>query len=199
MKTVVKHTVKLTPNFLEVNGKRVAEAVAGESFLTQLYRAYNLSYPKFFKMDVLCKVGFIASEILLEAEGAERFVPRADRAVILFNRHSSLHADCTFQQTITNPSEFYPSPSVFVYTLPNIVTGEIAIRNKYHGESSFILLPDKSEEAMNQAVEWAFLDGETTSALTGWVEAVSESEFEADLSIVVETQYFASLRPPITL
>ena len=188
MKMVVKHTVKLTPNFLEVNGKRVAEVVAGESFLTQLYRAYNLSYPKFFKMDVLCKVGFIASEILLEAEGAERFVPRADRAVILFNRHSSLHADRTFQQTIANSSEFYPSPSVFVYTLPNIVTGEIAIRNKYHGESSFILLPEKSEEAMNQAVERAFLDGETTSALSGWVEAVSEREFEADLSIVVVTQ-----------
>ena len=199
MKTVVKHTVKMTPNFLEVNGKRVAEAVAGESFLTQLYRAYNLSYPKFFKMDVLCKVGFIASEILLETEGAERFVPRADRAVILFNHHSSLHADCTFQQTIANPSEFYPSPSVFVYTLPNIVTGEIAIRNKYHGESSFILLPEKSQEAMNQAVERAFLDDETTSVLTGWVEAVSENEFEADISIVVETQNFASLQPPITL
>ena len=199
MKTVVKHTVKMTPNFLEVNGKRVAEAVAGESFLTQLYRAYNLSYPKFFKMDVLCKVGFIASEILLETEGAERFVPRTDRAVILFNHHSSLHADCTFQQTIANPSEFYPSPSVFVYTLPNIVTGEIAIRNKYHGESSFILLPEKSQEAMNQAVERAFLDDETTSVLTGWVEAVSENEFEADISIVVETQNFASLQPPITL
>ena len=199
MKTVVKHTVKMTPNFLEVNGKRVAEAVAGESFLTQLYRASNLSYPKFFKMDVLCKVGFIASEILLETEGAERFVPRADRAVILFNHHSSLHADCTFQQTIANPSEFYPSPSVFVYTLPNIVTGEIAIRNKYHGESSFILLPEKSQEAMNQAVERAFLDDETTSVLTGWVEAVSENEFEADISIVVETQNFASLQPPITL
>jgi hypothetical protein len=52
---------------------------------------------------------------------------------------------------------------------------------------------------MNQAVERAFLDGETTSVLTGWVEAVSESEFEADLSIVVETQNFASLQPPITL
>ena len=199
MNTMVKHTVKLTPNYLEVNGNRVAEAVSGESFLTMRYRQYNMDYPKFFKMDVLCKVGFVASEILLAEEGTERFVPRADRAVILFNRHSSLHADRTFQQTITNPSEFYPSPSVFVYTLPNIVTGEIAIRNKYHGESSFILLPEKSEEAMNQAVERAFLDGETTSALTGWVEAVSESEFEADLSIVVETQYFASLRPPIPL
>ena len=183
MNTKVKHTVKLTPKFLEVNGKRVAEAVAGDSFLTMLYRKFNMDYPKFFKMDVLCKVGFIASEILLNEEGGERFVPRADRAVILFNRNSSLNADRTFQRTIANTEEFYPSPSVFVYTLPNIVTGEIAIRNKYHGESSFILLPEKSQEAMNQAIDRAFMDGETTSVLTGWVEAVSETEYEAELEL----------------
>ncbi len=183
MEPKVIHRVKLTPKCLEVDGKRVAEAVAGESFLTHLYRKYKMDYPKFFKMDVLCKVGFIASEILLEAEGAERFVPRADRAVILFNRHSSLNADRTFQRTIADPEEFYPSPSVFVYTLPNIVTGEIAIRNKYHGESSFVLLPEKSQKAMNQAIERAFLDSETTSVLTGWVEAVSETDYEADFLI----------------
>ena len=183
MEPKVTHRVKLTPRSLVVDGKCVAEAVAGESFLTHLYRKYKMDYPKFFKMDVLCKVGFIASEILLEAEGAERFVPRADRAVILFNRYSSLNADRTFQRTIADPEEFYPSPAVFVYTLPNIVTGEIAIRNKYHGESEFILLPEKSEETMNQAIERAFLDSETTSVLTGWVEAVSETEYEADFLI----------------
>ena len=186
MEPKVTHRVKLTPRSLEVDGKRVAEAVAGESFLTHVYRQRQMDYPKFFKMDVLCKVGFIASEILLETEDAERFVPRADRAVILFNRNSSLNADRTFQRTIADPEEFYPSPSVFVYTLPNIVTGEIAIRNKYHGESNFILLPEKSEEAMNQAVERAFMDGETSSLLTGWVEAVSETEYEADLLIYNE-------------
>ena len=183
MELMVAHRVVLTPKWLEVNGKCVAEAVAGESFLTQLYRTYKMDYPKFFKMDVLCKVGFVASEILLEAEGGERFVPRADRAVILFNRNSSLHADRTFQRTIADPKDFYPSPSVFVYTLPNIVTGEIAIRNQDHGESSFILLPERSEEAMNQAIERAFLDAETTSVLTGWVEAVSETEFEAEMEL----------------
>ena len=176
----------MTPNSLEVDGKRVAEAVAGESFLTKLYRMYNMEYPKFFKMDVLCKVGFIASEILLGAEGAERFVPRADRAVILFNRNSSLHADSSFQRTIADPDDFYPSPSVFVYTLPNIVTGEIAIRNKYHGESNFILLPERSDEAMNQTVDRAFLDVETTSVLMGWVEAISETEFEAELELRIK-------------
>ena len=77
--------------------------------------------------------------------------------------------------------------SVFVYTLPNIVTGEIAIRNKYHGESEFILLPERSEEAMDQSVARAFLDPETASVLTGWVEALSDTEFSADMMIVTNS------------
>ncbi len=148
METMVTHRVKLTPECLEVDGQRVAEAVAGESFLTQLYRKYGMGYPKFFK------------------------------------RNTSLHADRSFQATIADAEDFYPSPSVFVYTLPNIVTGEIAIRNKYHGESEFILLPEKSETAMNQAVERALMDKETTSVLVGWVEALSEEEYEAEMELV---------------
>lgn len=183
MKKRITHSVKLTCQTLEVDGKRVAMAVEGEPFLTSLYHAASIEYPKFFKMDLLCKVGFIASEYLLNAEGKERFLPADDRAVLLFNRNSSWNADTTFQQTIDNLEEFYPSPAVFVYTLPNIVTGEIAIRNKYHGESDFILLPEMSEAAMSQAIDRAFLDPATTSVLAGWVEAVSEDDFEAFLTI----------------
>jgi hypothetical protein len=36
---------------------------------------------------------------------------------------------------------------------------------------------------MNQAVARAFMDRETTSVLTGWVEAVSETEYEAELEL----------------
>ena len=43
-----------------------------------------------------------------------------------------------FQETIQHADSYYPSPALFVYTLPNIVTGEIAIRNKYYGETSFV-------------------------------------------------------------
>ena len=111
MKKRITHSVKLTRQTLEVDGKRVAMAVEGESFLTSLYHAAAIEYPKFFKMDLLCKVGFIASEYLLNAEGKERFQPADDRAVLLFNRNSSWNADTTFQQTIVNPEEFYPSPA----------------------------------------------------------------------------------------
>ena len=187
MNTKVKHTVKLTPKFLEVNGKRVAEAVAGDSFLTMLYRKFNMDYPKFFKMDVLCKVGFIASEILLNEEGGERFVPRADRAVILFNRNSSLNADRTFQRTIANTEEFYPSPSVFVYTLPNIVCGEIALRNGYHAETSFYIINKKDDTIINSVVQSTFCDQTLQSMVTGWIDYIDDNTFEADFKLIKRT------------
>lgn len=171
METMVTHRVKLTPECLEVDGQRVAEAVAGESFLTQLYRKYGMGYPKFFKMDVLCRVGLIASELLLAAEGGERFVPRADRAVILFNRNTSLHADRSFQATIADAEDFYPSPSVFVYTLPNIVTGEIAIRHKIGGETSFLIFPDFAPERLERiAVQTLAANPELKHLICGWVD-----------------------------
>ena len=90
-------------------------------------------------MDPLCRLGFVTSELLLDGE-AERFTPREDRAVVLFTRSGSFASDSRYQQTIADPADYYPSPAVFVYTLANIVTGEIAIRNRYLGETSCYLL-----------------------------------------------------------
>ncbi|MBO7645775.1 MAG: 3-oxoacyl-ACP synthase, partial [Prevotella sp.] len=39
-------------------------------------------------------------------------------AVILFNRSSSVIADREFEKTIKDDADFFPSPSLFVYTLP---------------------------------------------------------------------------------
>ena len=105
-----------------LNGQPVATNEQGEKMLVELYRRYVKDYPKFFKMDTLSKLGFVASELLLQAEGAERFVPREDRAVVFFNRSASLQADTAYQATIQDPENFFPSPAAFVYTLPNITT-----------------------------------------------------------------------------
>jgi 3-oxoacyl-[acyl-carrier-protein] synthase-1 len=134
-------------------------------------------------MDVLCKLGFVASEMLLYSETGERFVPRENRAIILFNRSGSLHTDRDFQQTIQNPENYFPSPSIFVYTLPNIVTGEIAIRNKYYGETSFYVLEQLDPVVMAQHIGNTFLDATTTSVIGGWMDFEDEENFEALLFI----------------
>ena len=134
-----------------------------------LYRQGGIQYPKFFKMDHLCRIGWMASELLLAGEN-DRFEPRTDRAVILFNRSGSLCNDTQYQTTIQDPDNYFPSPALFVYTLPNIVTGEIAIRNGYRGETSCYLLPDFDAGILVETSRQALQDPGTRSLLTGWVE-----------------------------
>ena len=129
-------------NSERVNSERVnSERVNSEKLMTHTVeitpKAVN---PKFYKMDPLCRLGFVASELLLQAEGDRRDTPRDDRAIILFNRSSSIQADEAYQASIQDAEDYFPSPAAFVYTLPNIVTGEIAIRNHYQGETSFYIL-----------------------------------------------------------
>jgi len=179
--------VCINPEMVIVNGKVLSHQEKGSALLTKLYRTYIGDYPKFFKMDTLSKLGFVASELLLQAENAERFVPREDRAVVFFNRSASLQADTTYQATIQDPDNFFPSPAAFVYTLPNIVTGEIAIRNKYFGETSFIVLPERDPSIMAQQLQNAFQDPMTQSILGGWLDCTDENHFEAELTLIFKS------------
>lgn len=179
----IRHTVKLSSEGVALDGKVLVTHEKGKNMLTQLYKQYIGDYPRYYKMDILSKVAFICSEFLLQAEGT-RDKHKEDRAVILFNHSSAVVSDRAFLSTIAE--EFYPSPSVFVYTLPNIATGEIAIRNGYHGETSFYILPSKSAEIMNKIIDASLCDNAMQSAISGWVNCDDENHFEAEMRIVVK-------------
>jgi 3-oxoacyl-[acyl-carrier-protein] synthase I len=182
------HTLRLSPQELVIDGKQIALPAEeeGKDMLTCLYKQCIDGYPKFYKMDVLSKLAFVASELLLQAEGKEAKEKRTDRAIILFNSSSSVVADRKYLESIEDEENCFPSPSVFVYTLPNIATGEIAIRNGYQGETSFYIIPERNSEQMNTILQASFLDSATQSALTGWVDYNDGGHYEAELQIVVK-------------
>ena len=172
------HELLLTPQKLIIDGLLVCEASAEGKWLTQLYKEHIGDYPKFYKMDGLSRLGFVASELLLKSDVNELKAGRDDRAIVLCNHSSSIAADRKYLASIA-----FPSPSVFVYTLPNIVTGEIAIRHQYHGETSFYILPERNETLMHQLFASAFADEHTTSLLGGWLDYEDSQHFEAALWI----------------
>ena len=183
-----KHRVHITPQGVWLDGKVFAIDKEGKqsSLLTALYKQIIGNYPKYYKMDGLCRLGFIASELLLKAERDEGSFTEdinKTRAIVFFNRSSSIASDKKYLASIVEKDNYFPSPSVFVYTLPNIVTGEIAIRNGYHGETSFYILPHKNEFLMQDIIETTFMDEQTTSVLTGWLDYEDSEHFEADLYI----------------
>ena len=182
------HRVHITPQGVWLDGKVFAIDKEGKqsSLLTALYKQIMGNYPKYYKMDGLCRLGFIASELLLKAERDEGSFTEdinKTRAIVFFNRSSSIASDKKYLASIAEKDNYFPSPSVFVYTLPNIVTGEIAIRNGYHGETSFYILPHKNELLMQDIIETTFMDEQTTSVLTGWLDYEDSEHFEADLYI----------------
>jgi len=179
----VKHTITITPTAVTRDGQPLATQGMGSEMLTALYRAHVGDYPKFFKMDALCRLGFIASELLLQAEGPQPAM-RDDRAIVLASSCGSLCDDTHYQATIDNVDEFYPSPAVFVYTLSNIVTGEIAIRNHYLAETACYILPRHDRDTLMRIVEDTLALGEARSALCGWVDCRSDNDFEASIAIV---------------
>ena len=183
-----KHRVYITPQGVWLDGKVFAIDKEGKqsSLLTALYKQIMGNYPKYYKMDGLCRLGFVASELLLKAErdkGSFTEDTNKTRAIVFFNRSSSIASDKKYLASIVEKDNYFPSPSVFVYTLPNIVTGEIAIRNGYHGETSFYILPHKNELLMQDIIETTFMDEQTTSILTGWLDYEDSEHFEADLYI----------------
>lgn len=177
-------SVEITPCDIYVNGKRLDTEGRGKDMLRYTYKRYVDDYPKYFKMDLLCQIGFVATELLLQTEGQERFRDRKDRAVVLFNASSSYVSDFEYQRSISSVEGFYPSPSAFIYTLPNIVTGEIAIRNKFHSETSFFILGHKDEEIMTKILCSTFEDREINSILTGWINAYDNNNFEAEIKLI---------------
>lgn len=183
------HTIRITPEEVILDQRKLWEGKKelGEqegqehhSLLTTLYKQMIGNYPKFYKMDGLSRLGFVASEILLNAEKGET---DKERAIIFFNHSSSIASDRNYKESINDKNNYFPSPSIFVYTLPNIVTGEIAIRNHLHGETSFFILPDKDERMMEEILQASCLDDQSKSFLTGWIDYEDERHFEADLKI----------------
>ena len=140
--------------------------------LSDLYNRHHIDYRKFFKMDTMSKAGFLAAELLLQDFDREQ--PKEDMGIVLFNHSSSLESDEVYQQTINDRDNFFPSPAVFVYTLPNIVVGEIAIRHKIHGETAFYINSRFQPVLIEEIGKAAFSGSGLKYLLTGWVEIAND-------------------------
>ena len=176
------HRVHILPDGVTLDGRPLPVQSQGAGLLSEIYRKYVGDYPKYHKMDALSRLAFLATELLLSRGD----VPQdSERATILFNRTSSVVADRCHLGSIAKPGEFYPSPSVFLGTLPNIATGEIAIRHGYTGETSLYITDFRDEALMKKVVSSSFSLGGFRSLICGFVDCDRGDSIEADLKILV--------------
>jgi len=172
-------------NQVQLNGELLFESreMSPSALLTSVYRHFDIPYAKFFKMDNLCKLGFLACEILLRGRDLGQDYQAGDVGIILSNASSSIDADRSHQQSIANQDSYFPSPSLFVYTLANIVIGEICIRHKLQGEGMFFIEDAFNPDILYNSVKQVLDESVARSCITGWVE-VNGSEYEAVLYFI---------------
>lgn len=151
-----------------------------QDFSKRAYHALKPDYSRFFKMDNLSKLAFLASEILLSGETSG---PENDIALVFSNRASSLDTDRKHWETIKDKEDYFPRPAVFVYTLPNICLGEISIRHKLFSENSFYIFDRFNPEYLRLYADSLLNGKKADQVLCGWVDFDSNS-YEAFLYLV---------------
>ena len=142
----------------------------------QVYKQSIADYPRFYKMDRLSQTAFVATELLL------RQTEEKPAAIVLFNRSSSVISDRRHLAILDK--EGLASPSVFLYTLPNIMMGEMAIRHHIQGETSLYILSRRDEQLMKQVVEATLSLTEAECILTGWIDCPDDQHIEAELKLL---------------
>ncbi|HTB52576.1 MAG TPA: hypothetical protein VK718_07365 [Ferruginibacter sp.] len=186
----ISGTCTISNNVVYKNGRSLFEdkQIDLPEFLIAAYRHFEMNYPKFYKMDALSKLGLLATEVLLKDDFKIEAYKAEDIGIVLSNANSSLDTDIKYFGTVKGMA----SPALFVYTLPNIVIGEIAIRYHLKGENAFFVSENFDAGFMQQYVSNLLATDILQACICGWVEAVG-SAYKTVLFLVEKNKHTNSL------
>ena len=169
-KTYIQSYIQIENNEIVLNGESVfkIEPTDFADFSKQAYRHFEMQYPKFFKMDALSKLAFLGAELLLSPITSNE--KENNIALVLANKSASLDTDVKHQESISDKENYFASPAIFVYTLPNICLGEISIRHQLKSENSFFIFDTFNTEFMSNYSNILLNSNKAETVLCGWVE-----------------------------
>jgi hypothetical protein len=139
-------------------------------FLEGALNSLSVVYPKFYKMDHLSQLGFLAMEVLAcESQVMQQYTPE-QVALVLSNANASLDTDKVYFKS----TKTMASPALFVYTLANIVTGELCIRHGIKGENAFFIFPQFDSVLLCEYVNMVMASEKTQACVAGWVDVMGD-------------------------
>ena len=152
----------------------------GAARITRLYKECLADDPRFYKMDLYSRLAYVGTGILAR-DNLAGCAPQ-DIGLLLFTQNGSVLADRKHLSTFSK--EYYPSPAVFVNTLPNVVLGEIAVTHQIKGETTLVMLARKDRETMKSILAATLRATRPAALITGWVDCESENAFQASLQLL---------------
>lgn len=176
---------RIKDNTVNLNGEIIYQDNSSTflEFIKAAYKHKNVNYPKFFKMDNLSKLSFLAAEVLLQNEKIN-LEESNNIAIVFSNKSSSLDTDRKHQESIQHKEQYHPSPAIFVYTLPNICIGEISIKYKLYSENSFFIFDNFNASHLITYSNSLLRSNKAEKVLCGWVEYDDQDHYEAFIYLV---------------
>ena len=167
-----------------VNGQVVftTEEKSFGTFIREAYKTLGESNMKFYKMDDLCKLGYIACHYILK----DISYSPLEIGIVLANKNASLHTDIKHQMVIDNDGDAAASPATFVYTLPNVVAGEVCIRHKIQGENTFFIHKECNLDDLKAYACTVMHKNKLKYCIIGWCELLND-EYEAVFELLIRS------------
>lgn len=171
----VLRTVLVESSRILLNDKEVYSSDSDDfqDFIRSAFKTVCASNMKFYKMDSLSKLGYVASEVLLD--GIE--YGEEDCGLILSGVYGSLDTDIRHQQIIDTETDDSASPAVFVYTLPNVVEGEISIRHHIKGENTWFWSDDRTLSDVSEYAELSMSAQDMKYCIAGHIDFLNGRYF----------------------
>jgi len=169
--------VTIQPSVVKYNGTAIFNSSETDfaPFIREAYKHLGENNIKFYKMDNLCKLGYVAAGYLLKDTN---YQPE-EVGIILANASSSLDTDCKHQAIISKEGDKAASPAVFVYTLPNVVLGEICIRHKIQGENTFFICSRYDDASLEDYAKIVMAKAKLRTCIIGWCELL-DGHYQAE-------------------
>lgn len=171
------NSITIRPGVVERDGTVIFNSSETDfaPFIREAYKNLGDNNMKFYKMDDLCKLGYVAAGYLLK----ETDYQPEEIGIILANASSSLDTDCKHQTLISKEGDKAASPAVFVYTLPNVVLGEICIRHRIKGENTFFVCPHYEPDSLEDYARIVMAKGKLRTCIIGWCELM-DGQYQAE-------------------
>ncbi len=152
-------------------------------FAKEVYKSNLEKYPKFYKMDNLSKLAFLACQLALKNTNFLDKYNNKRIGVILGNSTATIDTDSRYWDSVKDRDQYFPRPAEFVYTLPNIMIGEICIKNKIYGENCCLITEQNDLEPVFNYVDLLFETNECDACIAGYVEYNSD-HYEATILLI---------------
>ncbi|MBS1781530.1 MAG: hypothetical protein JSS78_00520 [Bacteroidetes bacterium] len=180
MKLTIEHWLRLTNYGAWIDGQTLTQDITSAE---ALFRSQAFNYAKFFKMDQLCKWAWLGTELLLNRieSSIKQSYNKSQIAVVFVTAEGCMEVDKRYRQSMHT----IPSPALFVYTLNNIMLGEVCIRHGFKGEQACLSSKDfDADELFFWAADLLTHRG-MDACLLGWINM---SNHQPDLCLFWVTQ-----------